>query len=109
MSGSDRQLDVHHRLGIVQGGDDGEDNLLVLCFACHHDLQPCGSGCGSWAKRKAVLCRHCQTRRRLQDLFPSATWDEIKALFPSLVRSWRPGYEPRPHPGEPNRSPGYTS
>src|SRR5215471_1712332 len=101
-SGSERQLDVHHRLGIVQGGDDGEDNLLVLCFACHHDLQPCNSGCGGWAKRTAALCRHCQTRRRLQDLLPSATWDEIKARFPGLVRSWRPGYEPHPAPAVPD-------
>jgi len=101
-SGSERQLDVHHRLGIVQGGDDGEDNLLVLCFACHHDLQPCNSGCGGWAKRTAALCRHCQTRRRLEDLLPSATWDEIKARFPGLVRSWRPGYEPHPAPAVPD-------
>jgi hypothetical protein len=65
----------------------------VLCFACHHDLRPCSSGCGRWAKR--ALCRHCETRRRLEDLYPIATWEEIKARYPALVRTWRPGYEPR--------------
>lgn len=98
--GSERQLDVHHRLGVIQGGDDAEDNLLVLCFACHHELRPCPSGCGRWAKRSAPLCRHCETRRRLQDLYPTATWEEIKARLPSLIRSWPPGYEPRPAPAE---------
>jgi hypothetical protein len=93
-----RQLDVHHRLGVFRGGDDAEDNLLVLCFACHHHLQPCASGCGRWAKKPATLCRHCATRRRLQDLYPTASWDEIKARLPALVRSWPPGYEPRPAP-----------
>ena len=92
---SQRQLDVHHRLGVLQGGDDAEENLLVLCFACHHHLQPCSSGCGRWAKTPAALCRHCETRRRLEDLFPASSWEEIKARFPSLVRSWPPGYEPR--------------
>ena len=94
VSASERQLDVHHVLGILQGGDDSEDNLLVLCFACHHDMRPCSSGCGRWAKW--ALCRHCETRRRLEDLYPIATWEEIKARYPALVRTWPPGYEPRP-------------
>lgn len=91
---AERQLDVHHRVGILQGGDDSEGNLLVLCFACHHHLQPCASGCGRWAKRPARFCRYCQTRRRLQDLYPDASWEEIKARLPGLVRSWPQGYEP---------------
>ncbi len=65
---SERQLDVHHRTGILRGGDDSEANLLVLCFACHHHLQPCADGCGRWAKKPATLCRQCWTRRRLQEL-----------------------------------------
>jgi hypothetical protein len=93
---AERQLDVHHRLGILRGGDDAEDNLVVLCIACHHHLQPCASGCGRWAKKPAALCRHCETRRRLQDLYPDATWEEIKVRFPALGRSWPAGYEPRP-------------
>lgn len=99
VSGSERQLDVHHLVGIFRGGDDSEENLLVLCFACHHHLRPCASGCGRWAKRSAELCRHCETRRRLESLLPAATWEEIKDRFPALVRSWPPGYEPllKPH------------
>ena len=65
VSGADRQLDVHHRLGILRGGDDSEKNLLVLCFACHHHLQPCAAGCGRWAKKPAVVCRRCQDQGRL--------------------------------------------
>lgn len=65
VSGADRQLDVHHRVGILRGGDDSEANLLVLCFACHHRLQPCAAGCGRWAKRPATVCRRCQDERRL--------------------------------------------
>jgi HNH endonuclease len=92
---SQRQLDVHHRVGILRGGDDAQENLLVLCFACHHHLRPCATGCGRWAKKPAVLCRHCETRRRLQSLYPGSTWEEIKARLPTLVASWPPGYEPR--------------
>ncbi|HEX6348808.1 MAG TPA: HNH endonuclease signature motif containing protein [Candidatus Dormibacteraeota bacterium] len=58
---SERQLDVHHRQGIFAGGDDSEENLMVLCFACHHHLRPCVAGCGRWAKLPARLCRRCQT------------------------------------------------
>ena len=61
--GSERQLDVHHRRGIFAGGDDAEENLMVLCFACHHHLRPCEAGCGRWAKLPARLCRRCQTER----------------------------------------------
>src|SRR5262249_14388361 len=31
--GSERALQVHHKLAVLRGGDDGEDNLMVLCFA----------------------------------------------------------------------------
>ena len=93
---AERQLDVHHRLGILRGGDDDERNLMVLCVACHHHLQPCATGCGRWAKKPAALCRHCETRRRLEALYPSAPWEEIKARFPALAAGWPPGYEPRP-------------
>jgi len=98
-----RQLDVHHRLGVLRGGDDDETNLMVLCIACHHHLQPCATGCGRWAKKPAALCRHCETRRRLESLYPTDPWDEIKARLPALVRSWPPGYEPQPAPA-PHRS-----
>jgi len=64
----ERQLDVHHRLGILRGGHDGEHNLMVLCFACHHHLQPCSAGCGRWAKKPATLCARCLTSRRLEEL-----------------------------------------
>jgi len=93
---SERQLDVHHRLGILRGGDDAEENLMVLCFACHHHLQPCATGCGRWAKEPLSLCRHCETRHRLEALYPEATWDELKVRFPALADNWPPGYEPRP-------------
>jgi hypothetical protein len=100
---AERQLDVHHRLGILRGGDDAQENLLVLCFACHHHLRPCATGCGRWAKKPAALCRHCETRRRLESLYPSSTWEEIKARLPALVTSWPPGYEPRNAPTEQTR------
>lgn len=38
---AERRLQVDHRLAVLQGGDDGEDNPQVLCFACHHHPQPC--------------------------------------------------------------------
>jgi len=91
---SERQLDVHHRLGILQGGDDDERNLMVLCIACHHHLQPCATGCGRWARKPNFLCRHCETRRRLQARYPDAAWEEIKTRFPSMAAEWPPGYEP---------------
>ncbi|HYM67183.1 MAG TPA: HNH endonuclease signature motif containing protein [Patescibacteria group bacterium] len=95
----DRQLDVHHRLGVFRGGDDDERNLMVLCFACHHHLQPCATGCGRWAKKPATLCRHCETRRSLEALYPSSSWQDIKARIPALAESWPSGYEPLPAPG----------
>jgi 5-methylcytosine-specific restriction endonuclease McrA len=93
--GAQRQLDVHHRLAILRGGDDADENLAVLCFACHHHLQPCATGCGGWAKKPALICRHCHTRQRLHELLPDATWAEIKQRFPAFVNAWRPGYEPK--------------
>ena len=93
--GSVRSLQVHHRLAVLQGGDDSDANLLVLCFACHHHLQPCATGCGRWAKKPATLCRHCRTRRELEQLYPAATWEAIKFRHPSLATTWPPGYEPR--------------
>jgi HNH endonuclease len=65
--GTTRQLDVHHRIGVFRGGSDDEKNLLVLCFACHHHLQPCASGCGRWAKKPNRLCTHCRMGRRLEE------------------------------------------
>lgn len=91
---AERQLDVHHRLGILQGGDDDERNLMVLCIACHHHLQPCATGCGRWARRPNRLCRHCETRRRLEALYPDAAWEDLMTRFPSMVAEWPPGYEP---------------
>jgi len=91
----ERQLDVHHRVGVLRGGSDDEANLLVLCFVCHHQLRACATGCGRWAKKPNRLCRHCAMRRRLEELYPGDSWDEIKARIPSLAREWPPGYEPR--------------
>lgn len=88
-------LEVHHKLPVVQGGHDGMDNLEVLCFACHRRLQRCVSGCGAWAGKARGVCQNCLVRQRLQALIPDATWDEIKARFPSFVRQWKLGYEPR--------------
>jgi len=82
-------------LGIFRGGDDSEENLRVLCFACHHHLQPCATGCGLWAKKPRRLCRHCATRSQLEARYPEAGWEEIKARLPSLARAWPAGYEPR--------------
>ena len=93
-SAADRVLQVHHRLAVLQGGDDSEANLQVLCFACHHHLLPCISGCGAWANKRLGICRNCQMRATLEQLIPGATWDEIKARFPGFVRQWKPDYEP---------------
>lgn len=66
-SPAERQLEVHHKLGVFQGGDDSEANLMVLCFACHHHVQPCAAGCGRWAKKPHALCRRCLTAELLRD------------------------------------------
>jgi hypothetical protein len=66
--GTERQLQVHHRLAVLRGGDDSDANLLVLCFACHHHLQPCARGCGRWTKKPNTICRHCWTQERLREL-----------------------------------------
>ena len=67
--GSERQLEVHHRIAVLRGGDDSEENLLVLCFACHHHVQPCAEGCGRWTRKPSTICRHCRTQRRLEELY----------------------------------------
>ena len=85
VASEDRQLDVHHLLGVLQGGDDSEANLMVLCFACHHHLQPCAEGCGRWAKKPATACTRCRLRRRLEATYPDLRWEEITARHPSLV------------------------
>jgi hypothetical protein len=95
LSASERLLQVHHRLAVLRGGSDHEDNLQVLCFACHHRLQPCVTGCGAWASRRAKLCHNCQMRLALERLMPGASWDEIKARNPGFVQQWKRGYEPR--------------
>jgi HNH endonuclease len=92
---AERGLQVHHRLAVLQGGDDGENNLQVLCFVCHHHLQPCATGCGAWAKKRSGICRNCEIRSRLEQLTPSASWEQIKARYPSFVSQWKPGYEPQ--------------
>jgi hypothetical protein len=92
---TERLLQVHHNVAVLQGGSDREENLQVLCFACHHHLQLCATGCGAWASRRAKLCHNCQMRLTLERLMPGATWDEIKARNPGFVRQWKPGYEPR--------------
>jgi 5-methylcytosine-specific restriction endonuclease McrA len=94
-AGGGRPLEVHHKLAVLQGGHDGEDNLQVLCFACHHNLQPCMTGCGAWAKKSTGLCRNCLTRALLESLLPEASWEEVKARFPGFVSQWKAGYEPR--------------
>ena len=95
IAGSERLLQVHHKLAVLRGGDDGEANLMVLCFACHHHVQPCATGCGGWAKKPRKVCRNCSTRQALEHVFPSASWEEIKARNPGMVAQWKPGYEPR--------------
>jgi HNH endonuclease len=97
--GSERVLQVHHKVAVLQGGDDGESNLMVLCFACHHHVQPCATGCGGWAKKPRAVCRNCVTRRSLEELIPDATWEEIKARNPGFAAQWKPGYEPRHQDG----------
>lgn len=79
--GSERALHVHHKVPVLQGGDDGESNLMVLCFACHHHVQPCTAGCGGWAKKPRAVCRNCATRRSLEELLPDLSWEEIKARY----------------------------
>jgi 5-methylcytosine-specific restriction endonuclease McrA len=93
--GGDRPLEVHHKLAVLQGGHDGVDNLQVLCFACHHRLQPCITGCGAWAKKTTGLCRNCVTRRLLESLMPEASWEEVKVRLPGFASQWKAGYEPR--------------
>lgn len=85
IAATERQLDVHHRVGLLQGGDDSEANLMVLCFACHHHLQPCAEGCGRWAKKPATVCSRCRLRHRLEEVYPGLSWDEIKARHPGLA------------------------
>ncbi len=92
---ADRVLEVHHRLPVLRGGADGEDNLQVLCFACHHQLEPCQAGCGAWAGRRFGICPNCRMRKLLEQAMPDATWDEIKARNPGFIAQWKPGYEPR--------------
>ena len=94
--GTERLLEVHHRLAVLRGGHDGEENLQVLCFACHRHLEPCSTGCGALANQRRGVCQNCLMRNRLEALIPEATWDQIKARFPTFVRQWKPGYEPRP-------------
>lgn len=94
-SGGERPLEVHHRIAVLDGGHDGQENLQVLCFACHRDLRPCITGCGAWTRRRTGLCQYCLTRKLLEDLIPQATWEDIKRRFPGFVRQWKPGYEPR--------------
>ena len=79
--GSERALQVHHKVPVLRGGDDGESNLMVLCFACHHHVQPCATGCGGWAKKPRTVCRSCVTRRSLEELLPDLTWEEIKSRY----------------------------
>lgn len=67
--GTDRQLQVHHRRAVLRGGDDSEANLLVLCFACHHQVQPCANECGHWVKKPHRVCRHCLTQQLLQERY----------------------------------------
>jgi 5-methylcytosine-specific restriction endonuclease McrA len=95
-SGAERPLEVHHKIAILNGGHDGEENLQVLCFACHRNLQRCATGCGALANRARGVCQNCLIRKRLEDLLPEATWEEIKARFPGFVRQWKDGYEPLP-------------
>ena len=103
ISATERVLEIHHKQPVLHGGDDREENLQVLCFACHHRLQPCATGCGAWASKRFGICRHCQAQHALEALMPDATWDEIKARFPSFVEQWKPGYEPRAIPSGPAR------
>lgn len=84
IAASERQLDVHHRLGLLRGGDDSEANLMVLCIACHHHLQPCATGCGRWAKKPSTICSRCRLRQRLERVYPMLTWEEIVARHSSL-------------------------
>jgi hypothetical protein len=93
---ADRVLQVHHRIPVLQGGDDSELNLQVLCFVCHHVLRPCSTGCGAWAGKRRGICQNCLTRAQLERLMPDATWEEIKSRYPSFVAQWKPGYEPLP-------------
>ncbi len=90
----ERVLQVHHRTAVLQGGDDSEENLQVLCFQCHHSLVPCSTGCGAWAGLRRGICQNCLTRAQLERLMPGATWDDIKGRYPSFVAQWKPGYEP---------------
>ena len=87
VSAEERQLDIHHVVGVLQGGDDAETNLMVLCFACHHHLQPCAAGCGRWARKPASVCTRCRLRVRLEEVYTGLTWEEITRLRPTLVLS----------------------
>jgi HNH endonuclease len=88
-------LEVHHKLAVLRGGDDGAENLQVLCFACHRHLQPCLTGCGALAGERRRACQNCLLRNRLEALMPEATWEQIKTRFPGFVSQWKPGYEPK--------------
>lgn len=107
-SGEERPLEVHHKVAVLEGGHDGEDNLQVLCFSCHRGLQPCVTGCGGWTRNATGACQHCRTRTRLEALLPDATWEEIKARFPGLAAQWKPGYEPRRLDHEPVVRPRFS-
>ena len=87
VAAADRQLDVHHMLGVLRGGDDSEANLMVLCFACHHHLQPCAAGCGRWARKPATMCTRCRLRGRLEEVYAGLSWEEITVIHPTLASS----------------------
>src|SRR2546430_3654661 len=91
VSGVVRALQVHHRIAVLQGGDNGEGNLQGLCFACHHQLRPCVTGCGAWAGRKpGGVCRNWQTPRPLERPLSRPTRGEIKVRPPRLVQPRHP-------------------
>lgn len=40
LCGSKRNLEVHHCVPVVCGGDDSDDNLICVCRSCHVKLTP---------------------------------------------------------------------
>lgn len=62
LCGSTRRLECHHIIPVVCGGDDNEDNLLVVCSSCHATLTPRGA-------LTRIGIEHVRTENKIREAF----------------------------------------